>query len=192
MTADGDDFAESIDATLVGKVALGDERAFEQLVRRHLRTALSVARSKLSIEDDAGDVCQEAFMIALQRIDECREPSRFRAWFLAIVRNQAHKRRDYERVRNADRIEDVPSIPSRADPQRDLDRSELRRDLKEALTHLTDLQRRVVVLHDLEGWAHREISDELGISYGSCRVHLSTARRRMRRVLMHEYKGNGS
>lgn len=48
---------------------------------------------------------------------------------------------------------------------------------------LTELQRKVLVLYDLEGWKHAEIAQELGISPGSSRVHLHVARKAMRRLL---------
>ena len=83
------------------------------------------------------------------------------------------------------------SVSGRDDPARDLEQSELRSELQAALAELTDLQRRVIVMHDLEGWAHREIADELSISYGSSRVHLHNARRRMRKLLAAEYGRNG-
>ena len=67
------------DGILVARVRLGDSKAFDQLVRRHLRLAHSVARSTLENPDDADDVCQDAFIRALERIDDCRDPERFGA-----------------------------------------------------------------------------------------------------------------
>jgi RNA polymerase sigma-70 factor (ECF subfamily) len=81
------------DGVLVARVRRGDSRAFDQLVRRHLRTAHAVARSKLDNPADADDVVQDAFIKALQRIDGCRNPEGFRGWLLVIVRNTAHNYR---------------------------------------------------------------------------------------------------
>ena len=171
------------DGILVARVRRGDDRAFDRLVRRHLRTAHAVARAALDNPDDADDVCQEAFIRALERIDGCRNPDRFRAWLMAIVRNTAHNRRDYNRIREAAPLEKAYSAASADDPLADAARAELRGHLKEAMTHLTELQRRVLVLYDLEGWRHGEIASELGISAGSSRVHLHVARKAMRKRL---------
>ncbi len=171
------------DGILVQRVRRGDSRAFDQLVRRHLRTAHTVARSRLDNPEDADDVCQEAFIRALERIDDCRNPDGFRSWLLAIVRNTAHNQREYERVRNATSIDSVIALPSRDDPLADAGNAELRVHLTEAMRHLTELQRRVLILYDLEGWKHNEIARELGISAGSSRVHLHVARRNMRKHL---------
>ena len=171
------------DATLVARVRRGENRAFDLLVRRHLRTAHAVARSLLDNPADADDVCQDAFIKALERIDDCRNPAGFRGWLLAIVRNTAHNHREYMRVREATPIEDVVSAASRDDPFADTRNSELRSHLSEAMQHLTDLQRKVLVMYDLEGWKHGEIARELGISTGSSRVHLHVARKAMRERL---------
>ena len=180
----GDYTEESaVDAALVAAVVEGDERAFEKLVRRHLRSALAVAGARLAIPSDAEDVCQEAFMIALQRIEQCRDPSRFRGWFLTIVKNRAHSRREYEAVRAAADIDDTQIPDGSGSAERTLELEELRGELEEALSHLSELQRRVIVLHDMEGWKHQEIARRLAISYGSSRVHLHKARRRMRDLL---------
>jgi RNA polymerase sigma-70 factor (ECF subfamily) len=45
---------------------------------------------------------------------------------------------------------------------------------------LTDTQREVLLLHDLEGWKHREIAERLDMPEGTVRSHLSYARRAMR------------
>ena len=74
-----------------------------------------------------------------------------------------------------------------ADPSRDTYRAELRSDLREVVERLTELQRRVLLLHDLEGLRHKEIADELGITPGSSRVHLHMARKAMRNALKARY-----
>ncbi len=171
------------DGVLVARVRRGDSRAFDQLVRRHLRAAHAVARSKLDIPADADDVVQDAFIKALQRIDDCRNPEGFRGWLLVIVRNTAHNYRERERLRAAAPLEKVASAASGDDPLADIANAELRGRLSEAMENLTELQRKVLVLYDLEGWKHGEIARELGISAGSSRVHLHVARRSMRRLL---------
>ena len=60
---------------------------------------------------------------------------------------------------------------------------ELRRRLNMALTKLTDRQRSVIVLHDLEGFTHGEIGAMLGIPEGTARSDLHHARAALRRLL---------
>ncbi len=171
------------DAVLVARVRRGDSRAFDLLVRRHLRAAHAVARARLDNPADADDVCQDAFIKALERIDDCRNPEGFRGWLLAIVRNTAHNLREYERLREATPIDMAAPAPSRDDPFADTRNAELRSRLAEAMQHLTELQRKVLLLYDYEGWKHAEIARELGITAGSSRVHLHVARKAMRKRL---------
>ncbi len=170
------------DAQLVERARRGDAAAFEALVRRHYRAAYAVALSALGQAMDAEDVCQDAFVRALQRLDELRDPGRFAAWLLRIVRNLAANYRSYRRVRSAQPLDQV-SAASESDTAREAERSELRQELEAAIAELGPAQREVMLLHDLEGWKHREIADSLGLSEGMSRQHLFNARRKLRERL---------
>lgn len=176
------------DATLVGRARQGSSEAFEALVRRHLKAAYAVALAQVGEPADAEDVCQDAFVTALRRIEECRKPDQFGAWLLTIVRNRAHDHRRYRGVRDALPLDAALTASGGADPQREAERSELRDDLVEAMRGLTETQREVVLLHDFEGWSHKEIGDRLGISDGSARVHLFKARKTLRGLLSGRHK----
>jgi RNA polymerase sigma-70 factor (ECF subfamily) len=141
-----------------------------------------VALAVTGSEADADDVCQDAFVTAIERIDDCREPARFGGWLLQIVRNRGRNLLRQHQVRRTEPLEGL-AVESGASPVSDLDRLELRRRLLEALAELPEVQREVVLLHDLEGWKHGEIADRLDLPSGTVRSHLHHARRRLRRVL---------
>lgn len=176
------------DAHLVMRAREGDRFAFEALVRRHLRSAYVVALAELADGRDAEDAVQDAFVLALERLDECRDPGSFGAWLKRIVRNRARSVGRRERIREAQALETVLTASSESDPERDLDRAELRRRLESALGVLTEVQRAVVLMHDLEGYRHREIAGELGIPEGTVRSHLFFARRALRQRLGGAYE----
>lgn len=184
-TADGTSeraWGSETDAALVRRARAGDRAAFEALVRRHLKAAYTVALARVSDPQDAEDVCQDAFVTALEKLETCERPEHFRAWFLTIVRNRAHNVRKYERVRRTEPLEHVRATDGE-DPSVLVERSRVRDRINEALGGLTELQRKVVVLHDYEGWRHREIGAEIGISPGASRFHLHVARKRLREDL---------
>lgn len=168
------------DAVLVGRALEGDARAFETLVRRYGRAAFGVAVAVVKEPADAEDVVQDAFIRALERLEDCRDPSKFGAWFLRIVRNRAHSVRRYLGVREAAPLDAVPTASDRPGPHREAERSELRADLLAALSELKEVQRQVVLLHDMEGWKHREIGELLDLPEGTVRAHLFHARRALR------------
>lgn len=170
------------DATYVERARRGDASAFEALVRRYYRAAYAVALALLSNSMDAEDVCQDAFLKALERLDDCREPDKFASWLLRIVRNRAHNFRAYRRVRATESLE-LAGAAGREDSARDAERADLRERLEDALGQLSEIQRQVVLLHDLEGLKHREIAGHLAISEGMSRQHMLNARRTLRKIL---------
>lgn len=170
------------DAELVAAVRRGDAAAADTLVRRHFRAAWAVALALLGNRSDAEDVCQDAFVRALERIEECRKPDRFVYWLLQIVRNRAHNLRDYRRVRSGPPLDGIEAA-SPGDAAGAAERRELGERLLAALDALTPEQRQVVLLKDLEGWDHRAIAKALGISEGMSRQHLFVARRILRERL---------
>lgn len=177
-------------ADLVRSARTGDVAAFEQLVRLHLRAAYTVALAVTNDPSDAEDVTQDAFVSALERLDECKDPERFSGWLLRIVRNRALNLRRAQAVRTAQPLTDMTDVVSSANPDRDTGRVLLREELLQALGELTETQRQVVLLHDLEGYKHREIAALLGLSEGASRFHLSTARARLRELLTARQKGD--
>jgi RNA polymerase sigma-70 factor (ECF subfamily) len=169
--------AESSVAELVTRAKRGDASAFDQLVRRHLRAAYAVALAVLGRPADADDVAQDAFIAALERIDDCREPARFSGWLIKIVRNRALNALEKRKLRDvSDSMNESSFIQSPGDIT-------LRKHLLAALATLTPVQREIVLLHDLDGWSHTELAEALGLSEVNCRQHLFTARRALRTEL---------
>jgi RNA polymerase sigma-70 factor, ECF subfamily len=163
-------------AELVRRARTGEANAFDQLVRRHLRAAYVVALAVLGRPADADDIAQEAFVTALERLDDCRDPARFSGWLIQIVRNRALNALDKRKLRDASELTDV-AVPGHAGDV------VLRVRLLAALATLSAIQREIVLLHDLDGWTHAELAESLGISEVNCRQHLFTARRALRTEL---------
>lgn len=164
---------------------MGDEQAFGLLVRRYTKSAYAVAYSVTGRHEDAEDATQESFLVALRRLDECRNPERFGGWLLTIVRNRSRNLVRRESLRAADPI--PPAASGRGPtPERETERSQLRDRLEAALSTLPSVQREIVLLHDLEGWKHREIAERLDIPSGTVRSHLHFARKALRIALGEE------
>jgi RNA polymerase sigma-70 factor (ECF subfamily) len=173
------------DDALVERARNGDAQAFDVLVRRYMRPAYLVALSVVREPSDAEDVMQDAFIAALERLDSCR-PDRFAAWLMRIVRNRAISLQRRRRVRKSEPLDWAAAVSGPGDPGTDLDRSTLRDRLLAAMAPLPDRQREVLLLHDLEGWRHREIGEVLGMKEGTVRYTLFQARRAVREQLGYE------
>lgn len=179
------------DVQLVERALEGDAVAIDRLVRLHLGAAYAVALGVTGDPDDAQDVVQDAFANVLGRLAECRNPATFSGWLIQIVRNTARNRVRYRRVRAAAPLDEARAARTGDDPSRDAEREELRRRLIDALPELSPVQREVLLLHDLEGWKHREIAEAMEIPDGTVRYHLFQARRRMRQVLGTQVRDDG-
>jgi len=181
--------AES-DAELVAGVRQGSRDAAGVLAERYLRACRAVALAITGEVAAAEDVCQDAFVYAIERIDDCRQPERFAAWLFQITRNRGRNHvRDHQSNRLVEIDAALPdSLPSPAD---DAERAQLRERLLAALARLPEERREVVLLHDLEGWTHREIAERLDLPAGTVRSHLHHARQRLR-GLLGNLKGDGA
>jgi len=157
----------------------GSDSAFAELVRRHQRRAYSVARAIVLSHEDAEDAVQDGFLHAYRALDRFRSDQPFGAWLNRIVANAALDLVRRRKVRDAEELPETVALPFRDPGESD----ELRRRLSEALTHLTDRQRAVIVLHDVEGYTHGEIGSMLGIPEGTARSDLHHARAALRRLL---------
>jgi RNA polymerase sigma-70 factor (ECF subfamily) len=195
------------DADLVAASLRGDDAAFESLVQRYARAAYLVALAATGgVPEDAEDAVQNALIQAHARLSECHSPERFGAWLLQITRNRAHNVRRHEALRrglpqsdelpHSDTAEHVgrrvqgsgshatsPLVTEAAGsvtPHALVEQAELRRHLLDALAKEPEVRRQVLLLHDLEGWKHREIAEALDISTLMSRYYLSVTRRSMR------------
>jgi RNA polymerase sigma-70 factor, ECF subfamily len=157
----------------------GSDSAFAALVRLHERRAYAVARAIVLSHEDAEDAVQDGFLHAYRALDRFRPDQPFGAWLNRIVANAALDLVRRRKVRDADELPDTVALPFRDPGESD----ELRRRLGDALTRLSDRQRAVIVLHDVEGYTHGEIGSMLGSPEGTARSDLHHARAALRRLL---------
>ena len=153
-------------------LASRSEPSFRELYRRHGPAMYGLALRLLGGRvADAEDVLQDAWMRALPRLQAFRWESTLRTWLCGFAVNCAR-----ERAREpwfGETIE--PRIEPVARP------AELH--LESLVNQLPAGYRVVLVLHDIEGYTHREISSLLGIDDGTAKSQLSRARRTLRRWL---------
>ncbi len=170
------------DAELVESWRSGDIAAFELLIRRNFDRAWAIAISVTHDGDEAEDVCSKAFVRCWERRDQCKDPTKFRAWFATIVRSVAYNHIRGPANRKVVSIAEVQLRDPRG-ADRDTKIADIRSVLLSGMEQLTTKQREVLVLSDLEGLKHSEIATQLRLSETTSRKHLSDARKLMRDYL---------
>jgi RNA polymerase sigma-70 factor, ECF subfamily len=155
----------------------GDEDAFRTLYRRYTPALFPfVLRILGGATEDAEDVVQDTWMRAVRALGSFRWESSFRTWLMGIGLNRAREilRRRARPEGSATMVGDIPVRPPPVAERLDVER---------ALTFLPDGYREVLILHDIEGYTHPEISERLDIAVDTSKSQLFHARRTLRRLL---------
>jgi RNA polymerase sigma-70 factor (ECF subfamily) len=154
----------------------GDRVAFAELLRPEYRTAFRLAYGLLHDVDEAEDAVQEAAFSAWRRINNLKEGSSLRPWFLGIVANQCRtvKRSRWWSVEKTDPPDDA------ATPALDLAAAI---DLRRALRRLGHDERLILVLRYYLDMPFEEIAGTLGISPKAARTRVERAIHRLRPIM---------
>lgn len=174
------DPAAAGDNELVRRSIAGDMRAFERLYRGHVgRVHGAILRLVGMDRARAEELTQEAFVRAWQKLSSFRQESAFSTWLYRLGVNTALM--DL-RVRREEDTTDSEALELAAGGEVPFCAAE-RGDLQRAVSKLPPRARAVLVLHDVEGWKHEEIANELGMAVGSSKAQLHRARGLLRRAL---------
>jgi len=154
---------------------------FEQVFLPHLDAAYNLARWLLRNDQDAEDAVQEAYLRA------CKAFPRFRggdgkAWLMTILRNvcftMIKRSRSHEKPEPFD--EEIHQAAGQSDLREAFRQQANAETLRSALEKLPDEFREIIVLHDLEGLAYKQIAVTIGIPIGTVMSRLARARARLR------------
>ncbi len=171
-----------------------EEKAFRELYRRHgPKLHQLVVRLVGSENGDADDVIQATWTRVVERLPGFRWESSLRTWLTGIALNctREHRRKAGRRDAPGFDGDALDAIPGKEGPNR-VNRAIERIDLERAIASLPAGYRDVLVLHDVEGYTHREIGGFLGIESGTSKSQLARARNAMRmRLNGHGANGNG-
>ncbi|MBS0557867.1 MAG: sigma-70 family RNA polymerase sigma factor [Proteobacteria bacterium] len=172
--------AGDADAALVRRAADGDTVAFEHLYRRHAgRVHGTILRLVGRDRARAEELTQDAFVQAWRKLGGFRFESAFATWLHRLGVNIALM--DLRVRRDEDAMDDE-ALQAAAGGEVPFCAAE-RGDLERAVAALPARARAVLVLHDVEGYKHEEISAELGMAVGSSKAQLHRARGLLRRTL---------
>jgi RNA polymerase sigma-70 factor (ECF subfamily) len=176
------------DAELIRRVRAGDTGAFDLLIAAYMRPAFQMAYRVVGHREDAEDLLQESFLAAYQYLDSFDAARPFGPWLNRIVLNRgANLRRSRTRRQTEPETEAVSAAPSALEEST---RTEARELLNRALATLSERQRLIVTLFDVDGLTSTEIGERLDLAPGTVRWHLHEARRVLRGALSSYFEGD--
>lgn len=175
------------DAELCRRAAGGDRQAMSALAKAFRGPLYRFARRLTHDDALAEDVLQETFLTALKKVGGWRGEGTCKGWLFAIARSQvlmARRRRSGE-PETFDDVDAGPELPqlgleagwgAAMDPEALASRMEAHAQLEQALAALSEPEREVLALRDLEGLSGEETAQALGLSLPAMKSRLHRAR----------------
>lgn len=176
---------------LIQRAKRGSLEAFNALVLMYQDQVFSTTARILGDPAAAADATQETFVSAWRRIDSYRGGS-FRAWLLRIATNASYDELRRQRRRPADYIEEMPGsesddgaplAASSPTPENAAEQNALQQAIADCIQGLSEDQRAVIVLADVQGLPYQEVAEALNTQLGTVKSRLSRARLAVRRCL---------
>jgi RNA polymerase sigma-70 factor, ECF subfamily len=160
----------------------GDERAMQRLWSQHAPHIDAVVRRLCGDPELAADVSQEVWMQIFRALPSYRGDSQFGTWAHRIAVNRTLNA--LRKIRRLAKLE-VDIEDDSAVTENESERTFVAESIEQAMAKLSPGARAVFVLHDVEGYTHGEIGEELGITPGGSKSQLFKARAKLKKLLAH-------
>lgn len=161
---------------VIARARLGDPVALEALYRAYSTPVYNLSRRICRTTEDAEDILQETFFEVCRSIRNYRGDGSLWGWIRSVASSKALMRLRRNKYRDTDILDD-DAAPARSPV------AGLRLDLESALGRLSDTARAVVWLHDVEGYTHEEIAEQMGRTTSFSKSQLARAHARLRHWL---------
>jgi RNA polymerase sigma-70 factor (ECF subfamily) len=178
-----------MDDGLVKRCLCGDDSAWEEIVRVHAGRIFRLCYRYTGQREEAEDLIQEAFIRIYQNLASFRSGTGcFQNWAMKLTRNLIIDR--YRRARRFQQLGGSLELEamnledrSRPSPQKNLERDDASRLIRQALRALSPENKEAVILHDLQGMNYDQMAEVLGIPEGTVKSRISRGRLALARQL---------
>ena len=176
----------------------GKPGAFDQFVELYRSKLFHYSFMMCGHREDAEEVAQETLMNVFEHLDQLREPERVRSWVFRIAKNACLMKRRKSVFAPTEELSLDELMPVSgmdggqvkiqiadwsALPDAEVLRSELRRQLDQAIAELPEIYRAVMLLRDVEDLSTQESAEILGITEDTVKTRLHRARLAVRQKL---------
>src|SRR5690349_1223015 len=183
------DYGPPSGSDLVERTKAGDNRGFDELVRRYRDRVYRLCFKILRHEQDAAEALQDAFLSAYRGLPRFKAESTFSTWLYRIATNASlmklRRRREghvsYEQSQSP--VEDAEPMAIAdwsAQPLDELLDAEVRELVGREIAQLPENERTVFVLRDLMEQTNADVARELGITVAAVKSRLHRARVHLR------------
>jgi RNA polymerase sigma-70 factor (ECF subfamily) len=188
-------WAEDPEVKLMLRVQRGDPAAFSQLVARYWSQVFGRFYRRLGDRQEAEDLTQDVFLRLYRYRDRYQPRAKFATWLYHITqnvaRNAVRSRRRHPCLSlgsmdpgNSDELATEVSLADRGDsPSRPMERAEVARAVRSALSGLGRRQRRALELHQFDDRTYVQVAEELDMSPKAAKSLLYRARNQLRVIL---------
>jgi RNA polymerase sigma factor (sigma-70 family) len=180
------------DSDVVRRVIAGEKSLFEILMRRNNQKLYRIVRSYLRDEDEIGDVMQNTYLKAFDKLHQFHGDAAFSTWLIRIGINEALMRiKDINKTKvlylNNDNVdtEKLNRIPDKqVNIEKVIIRQEMQQLLEHAIDNLPEKYRAVYVMREVEGMENHQISQILGLTEANVKVRLHRSRAIIKDLLL--------
>jgi len=166
---------------LVRLAQAGGSEALDRLTRCYGDRLLKAGQRYCRTRAEAEDAVQDTWFYASQHLDDFRGEGSLEGWLVRVVASAC--RRQARGAKNALHERDGELVAAGPSPLDTSAARELAQSLQAALLALSEDDRAIVLLAEVEDWRTREIAAELGLSEGAVRTRLTRARARLRQAI---------
>ena len=179
--------ANSDDQKLIQQTLDGQTESFGQLIQKYQNRLYNGMVHLVRSEAEAEDIVQDAFVLAMTRLDSFRGTSQFFTWLYRIAYNTAITRmRRRKPTVSLENCEDSLRFDLEDDgpaPEDGMNRREQAQQLSTALERLSDEHRSILILREMDDLDYDAISEILDLPIGTVRSRLHRARSQLKTQL---------
>ncbi len=178
-------FQELTDIELVERAIEGDEKSFEEIVRRYQHPIVSYIYRMTGDYETSLDIAQEVFIKVYSNLSSYRSNYRFSTWIYKIAHNATidylrrdHKSQEVQSETNFLRLESQNPTP-----QKESEVKELLEEIRSVIGCLPTNYRELILLRHSQDLSYEEIAEITGLPIGTVKNRLFRARAEIKKLL---------